>query len=208
MKYIPIVVFIFQFQLLFSQKEVERQSFLDIGINITSVLSSFSGNGNFLDATEVPLIIRIGRKRVKLRLGVGASGNSSDFIDPISGAFRESINQTYVGRVGLEYHFHLTQKWQFYIGADLNGLYNLREIDVFSPQSGFNRDREYGVGGGPLMGIRFNISDRIYLSTETTMYGQYINTEVTSSFSPNATSTNRWNFEISPPLFLYFNYSF
>lgn len=75
---------------ILSSQDETKSSSIDIGINVTSVLSSFSGNGSFLEASDFPMSLRIKNGNKIIRFGLGLTGSNSEFFDNITFAFRES----------------------------------------------------------------------------------------------------------------------
>ena len=78
---------------------------------MTSVISSFSGNGNFLEAEDLPFILRLRTKKSCLRLSLGILGRTTEFFDNITGSFRETSENKYFGRVGFEYDLLREGQW-------------------------------------------------------------------------------------------------
>jgi len=202
-------------QLAFSQNDdVEPfrvKNKIDVGLNVTSVLSSFSGNGNLLEPSDLPMLIRFNTKKSTIRLGAGARGSSNDFFDEITQSFRISEEMEFVGKLGIESNILRQKKIDGYIGIDYVGSYKLDKVTVDSPfDNSFIKKSSIGYGLSPFVGIRFYISDRIYLSSEANLFYQ-----ITTEKTKQATSTNpdfpildinREEFAINPPLYLYINY--
>jgi len=183
---------------------------LDVGLNVTSVISSFSGNGNFLEPENLPFLLRFGKKS-NVRLGFGLQGSSDDFFDDITGSFRESSEQEVFVKLGFQNSMLVEGKWDFYVGADVLGQYLNDEVTINGQVDAAKiSQRTIGMGVSPFAGIKFYLGQRIYLSTEanfTFLYAQKTLSE-SDPFGPGqiVVKTNAEAFSVSPPLFLYLNY--
>lgn len=193
------------------RKETRHFSKLDIGLNVTSVISSFSGNGNFLEAEDLPFLLRYRTKKSCFRLAAGLSGESTDFFDVVTGAFRESIANNYFGRIGLEYDLLSEGKWDMYIGLDLVGSLVQDEVRIssFSAQNTISQNT-LGFGLSPFAGVKFYLGSRVYLGTEANFIFLFQNTTATESDAFTGerlvVDTASEQFSLNPPLFLYINY--
>lgn len=209
MKYKICVFLLFYISALYGQEDINNQSAFHLGINVTSVLSSFSGNGNFLEPSQIPILLRFGRKSTKIRLGLGASGSSSDFNDPITGALRQTVEQDYYGTLGIQFDIYSHQRWGIYTGIEAIGNYGLEKISILSFDVVTSKVTTTKYGASTFVGLTFNINKKIYLNTESNLKG-LITTKKTidpNTPAPSVSSTE-WNFNLSPPLFLYLNYRF
>ena len=183
---------------------------IDVGINMTSVISSFSGNGNVIDASDFPIIFRIGKRKLNLRVGLGAQGGSNETFDNITFSFRQSSFKEAALRLGFEKHLVVENKLNVYWGLDFIGRYKQNQVEIFGNNGSFNvlGDTSIGVGGGPLLGLRYQLSKRVYLSSEATLYG-LVNFEryTESGDTPNiVVNTNSYDFSLQPPVLLYIKY--
>lgn len=191
--------------------EIERhKSKVDFGLNVTSVLSSFSGNGSFLEPSDLPMLVRLNTKKSTIRLAVGARGSSNDFFDNITGAFRVSEEMAFFGKLGLEGTILSQKKIDGYIGIDYVGSYGLDKVTVESFDQSIIRKTSIGYGLSPFIGLKFYLTDRIYISSEANIFYQ-LTTEKTrerTGGNPEVTilDLTKEEFSINPPLFLYINY--
>jgi len=78
----------------------------------------------------------------------------------LSGTFAPGSNiiNNFVLKWGREWHNPLINKWSYYVGFDI-----LAFVDVTSNDGG-------GLGTGPIAGLRFELNDRLFLSTESSLY--------------------------------------
>lgn len=192
--------------------ETESSGF-DIGINVTSVISTFVGNESSLRATDLPVYLRWTKKNSAIRLGLGARGTTNEFFDGVTGVNRQTKQQEYSTRLGLEVNRPIDKRWQFYYGLDLVGNAVLGDTDVFT-QDIFRVDqRVLEFGASPLIGFRYFVGERFYLSTEANMTYLHNITKTVQSFTDglgiprsNEMTTNGSNFTLNAPVFIYINY--
>lgn len=185
-----------------------HQNKLDLGFNMTSVISSFSGNGNFLEAEDLPFILRLRTKKSCLRLALGITGETTEFIDNITGSFRETSENRYFGRVGFEYDLLREGQWDMYIGLDFVGTYLTNKVLVNGNNS--LSQNIFGAGLSPFAGVKFYLGPKVYLGTEanfTFIFESRTNAEF-DPLSGNRTEvkTEGEQFSLNPPLFLYVNF--
>jgi hypothetical protein len=175
---------------------------------MTSVISSFSGNGNFLEAEDLPFILRLRTKKSCLRLALGITGETTEFIDNITGSFRETSENRYFGRVGFEYDLLREGQWDMYIGLDFVGTYLTNKVLVNGNNS--LSQNIFGAGLSPFAGVKFYLGPKVYLGTEanfTFIFESRTNAEF-DPLSGNRTEvkTEGEQFSLNPPLFLYVNF--
>lgn len=212
MQYTLSILLVLLFSLSGGAQERERaerfKNKIDFGFNMTSVISSFSGNGNFLEAEDLPLLIRFRTKKSCLRLAVGASGQTTEFFDNITGAFRETSENKYFGRVGFEYDLLQEGKWDMYLGLDFLGSYLTDKVLVNSDNT--LSQRIFGAGVSPFAGIKYYLGSRVYLGSEANLaflYQSRRNTEYNTFTGERiVVNTEGEQFALNPPLFLYVNY--
>ena len=102
----------------------------------------------------------------------------------------------------------LDEKWNFYWGGDFVANIKNESVRINGAADSVIESNELGFGGGPLIGLRYNISERLYLSTEGSLYAIYSTRKVQDDFIFNDISTNDWEFNLLPPMFLFINFSF
>lgn len=197
-----------------SEPYITSSKGLDIGIDVTSVISSFSGNGTTLNAEDLPIFFRFTQQKSAFRIGLGVKGTNSSFFDNVSFAERQSTQQAYFTKLGIEIHAPLDNKWQFYYGIDVIGALVKADVDVFS--GNFNSkisQQVIGLGASPFVGIRLFVGNRFYLSTESNLTYLYKLFDTTESFTDinglpdeRTSESQASEFSISPPIQLYVNY--
>ncbi len=115
------------------------------------------------------------RKRKTKRNSANRFGLSGTFAPGSS-----DINN-FVLKWGKEWHQPLLNKWSYYVGFDMLTFASV------------NNDGG-GLGAGPIAGLRFELNDRLFLSTESSLYltlsgGRGINLGVTAR-PPSALALN------------------
>lgn len=185
----------------------------DVGINVTSVVSTFVGNDNNLDAKDLPVFLRWTNKNSAIRLGLGARGFTTEFLDNVSGSFRTSKQNEFATKFGIEVTRPVDNRWQFYYGVDLIANLNLADVESQSSQFFASIEgRTISTGLSVFTGIRYFLGDRFYLSTETNMSYIYNLVRTTETFfngganNPVTSNTQSSDFSLNPPLFIYVNY--
>jgi hypothetical protein len=97
--------------------------------------------------------------------------------------------------LGREWQKSISKKWVWYFGADISPSFSLRHSNNY--QSGnpaanqtIQDNYMYGLALFPFMAIRFNISDRLYLATETAINFSYTLSRSVSTQTINGKSQN------------------
>ena len=184
---------------------------IEIGYNVTTVLSHFIGNESLIEASDFPLIVRFRAKKTLFRIGLGVSGNSNEFFDNITGIFRKNdFNETFL-KLGFEKEFFKDKKWTGYYGIDLIGNYISDQVTTFGFEQVILNNNTIGVGGGPFLGIKYDINSRIYFHTESTLYFLAKRTTLKQNINGVSTQiqeTDNYSASLQSPLSLYLNYKF
>lgn len=108
-----------------------------------------------------------------IRASIGGSfSKRTDY--PDSTATRITTNYAVDYRVGYEFRHLFGKRWYLQTGVDIVGRQSFggtkanSSFDILNSSTSFN-----SIGGGPLLGIQFNITNRIALFTETAFYYSY-----------------------------------
>lgn len=163
------------FVLLFIWSPVQAQdstkvktNFHEIGIDAGPLVSRMLGasyNSYFKD--DYLFLYRYHRENWALRAGVGGHINNDDFTlnDSIKGS---SKLMQLSFRLGVERHLHLTNTFGAYYGLDLLATYVESESIDKRTSGGTNTraTKENGYGGSIFLGFRYQINQRISISTE------------------------------------------
>jgi hypothetical protein len=109
-----------------------------------------------------------------IRMSVGGSfSKKSEFPDSVSTRITNNNSVDY--RVGYEYRHLFGKRWYLQTGVDVVGRQGFTgakantTFDIVNTSTATN-----SIGGGPFLGIQFNITNRIALFTETAFYYSYI----------------------------------
>lgn len=185
---------------------------LELGMNVTSVVSSFSGNGSFLEASDLPLLIRIGGRKWQKRIGLGASSNSNSFFDFVSQAERVSKSNELFLKFGFEKIVDQNNRWEIHAGFDIIGSGQYDVVDAVSFNSVSKLEKlVVGAGVSPFFGFKYSITESLYLSTEAALNFLYFRetNDQTLNGMPIQSNASSDSFDLSmnPPLFLYLTYS-
>ncbi len=223
MRYIYISFIIaFKFSLGLSQKEsISINDFYvyknELGINFTNVLGNVLSLNPNNASSPYGLTYRRHYAKWSLRSALNINLDNLNEDDFENGNFINRKLNTIGGdtRIGVEKHLVLSKKMMFSYGID--ALFGIEkehsEINDFNfgGTSFISDDYTYGFGAGPVIRLEFKLSDRMFLSTESTLYGYY--SVRTSSISINGNvsndpTKNNSKLTLELPQSLFFNISF
>ena len=171
------------------QDRFEFPESVDLGLNITNLLSSFIGNTNTSSNLEsFPIVVKVNRKKSALRFGLGLDLDNSD-ADLVGVEQFVFNNYGLRTRIGFERKKYLGFKVGFYYGLDLVGEFYNRE-DAVSNDVDVSTISEngFGAGGGPVFGFEYYMGKQVYLGTEGTFYAIYNYTTRKEAFEFNSAS--------------------
>ncbi|MFN0203170.1 MAG: hypothetical protein ACKVTZ_16710 [Bacteroidia bacterium] len=172
--------------IFFSQKRK-----LEIGVNITSVISNFVGaaEDNVMTPGDFPVTFKIlPSPKSAIRLGIGVKSiNRREIIAPTQ---QEPNAQTLINRdntanmrVGYEWRAHLSRRWMAYGGLDLLGGYILRQSSATAGgEVVLTRTQGTQFGAGPVYGLQFAIAPRLQLGFEGSLYVFSENGTISTTF--------------------------
>lgn len=225
MKYFLVVFFAFNAILLAAQDKSNDRFFNhknELGINFTNVLGNvLSLNPNNANSPYGITYRRHGKKvsfRSSIQFDLVSDEdflfNSSIFQET---KLREKLLDT---RIGLEWHLPLTKNFLFSYGVD--ALFGIRDkySNILSAEFNNNgvvnesfaeiSETQYSYGGGPMIRMLYKLSDRVSLSTESSLY--FIHANVENTFSINNVKDGNeksiYNFKLSLPQSLFINIAF
>jgi hypothetical protein len=152
----------------------------EIGINFTNVLGNVLSLNPNNASSPYGLTYRRHYGNKSLRMGINIDWDNRTESDFTNGNFISKELDTKMSefRIGVEYHIVLNNKMLFSYGADILGLINIEKANVSESKGGgflnfTSQDNLYGVGLGPILRLEYKISDRIFLSSESSLYGFY-----------------------------------
>jgi hypothetical protein len=154
----------------------------DIGFNTTFALQGvFNSN-----QTPFSLMYKSynGEKKA-VRLGFDTYVNINKTDSKTSTSSFTDYSSGYVGLVaGMEFQNKIDKRWVWYYGGDFVPFYSFSNQDSYSngELSWEELYKEFGLGLRPFLGIRFDISPRLYLSAEANVLLSYARTK---SFASN-----------------------
>jgi len=185
----------------------------DIGFNTTFVLQGLINS----DQTPFSLMYKRYKAENKAwRLGVDTYVNINKTDSKTSTSNFTDYSSGYVGLVGgMEVQRKIDKRWVWYYGGDFLPYYSFNNQDNFSNGELFYETQydEFGLGFRPFLGIRFDISPRLYVSAEANVLLSYARWKNYSSFaiSPDPstdTEGTRFIFSANPASGLYLYYKF
>lgn len=194
----------------------------EIGVDATSLFGKVINLGFGYGAFNSPYTL-IYRFRLSDKFNLRAKFGG-DYInnDQFEG---DSVVQAYnsltiLPTIGCEWNKHIHPKWSIYTGAELDyGYQNYRNKYSMTNSSSINNysSKSHSFGAGTFLGIRFRFNEFVSLTTETRLGGQYEVTNLSSSIEyPSFPSSNqytdykteRFDFNVVAPIFVYLNISF
>jgi len=184
---------------------------LELGFNVTTILSRFVGNGPGIDAQDFPFLIRLHRDRMALRIGLGGNFKSENFFDPTTSTTRTTEERTGVIKLGVERKIDFRKKLSFYYGIDAFAGVTQEKVSTSNFSNSELRKDISIYGGGPLFGISYSINEKVRLHTETNITAIYETATTTDSINnePVETFTTEGsNLSIEAPISLYINLKF
>ncbi len=155
---------------LFAQESEKSGRTHEIGINATFFIQQFISFGTSSNVNVSPYAItyrRIKSNRGIFRAGFGMNGTTTT-IEVDGTTISESHSFVVDTRFGIERQFNIGKHWSTSLGGDLRSQF--REAKTSNPQFGENFvaiDKTISNGIGPVLGIRFDINEKMGLYTET-----------------------------------------
>lgn len=210
-----LFVFVIAFYAITDSAAQETQSFdHDFGFN-----TNFIFQGLF-QSQQAPFSImykKYSAENKAMRLGVDLSffSNNNDVQGSANTSFTNSYNGDINLTVGFERQSVLGGRWMWYYGVDAVPVIAFSKSEAYSDsdtKTTTNSFSSLGLGVKPLIGIRFNINQRLYVSAEASAqltYSKSWNRQVnhTSTTIRDATSDNI-NFDVNPASGVFIFYRF
>jgi len=224
MRFLPFfLMFVLSSSFVYSQKEsTSIQSFYpyknELGINFTNVLGNvLSLNPNNANSPYGLTYRRhIGQKSFRSAFSFLVNNEINNTF--INGLFlTRTINQTTSQfRIGLEKHIVLNKRVLFSYGFDLLGMVktdnsSVEDFNNFGGTTFISKETTFGGGAGPMLRLEYKISDRLYISSECSLYGFYSSTTENLKFGnqpSEQTKSSDSSIELLLPQSLFFNISF
>lgn len=180
----------------------------EIGLNITSTISSFLGNGSVLNPDPYLISAKWIKGKHGIRTGFYINLEDSKEVNTDFGGVRKVKEFELKTRVGYENRVYINKYLDLYWGFDLISLYNNSEVNFDSAiggSSAFLKNESIGIGTGPVLGIALHLNKRLMLSTESTLYGLYTYTKEREYAPPvtNASNSDAFSIKATLPSSLY-----
>lgn len=220
MKYLFSLVLSLIILQLHGQKN-DLQSFYpyknELGINVTNVLANLLSLNPNTANSPYGITYRRHLGKTSFRSAFNFNITNSSDNDFANGNFinRKLKVLTIDTRFGIEKHMLLSKRFLFSYGFDVLAGYEKENSVIENFSTSFNTftsdENTLGVGLGPVLRFEFKISDRLFLSTESSFYGYYDKT--TESLNVNGNVSNEpdkstSNLKLELPQSLFFNISF
>lgn len=170
MRYGLTLLFMLLCALHATSQDADRHT--EVGINVTGIITAIFASGtDLLEEDPYLFSLKTGRGKYKLRLGLGVQGRHvSEFNFFVSGERATNFLNIDL-RVGAEQRIKVSDRWEAVAGFDLLGFYYRdNSLAASFPDEVEVREELSGFGVGPVYGIGYHISDRVRISTESTMY--------------------------------------
>ncbi len=183
-----------------------------LGINITNTLAGFFNSGG-QDIAKDPFLfsLKVLKNNKLWRLGAIFKVDARQEQLP-NFEFRTVNESEYMLRLGREWMQPINKRFALYYGADAIGSYFLEKSEFESFTNLTSNEFKFGLGFGPFLGVYFNLSERIRLSTETYAYAIFFAGESFTEIGQGVPDERKKirNLSIMPsvPNSLYIHFSF
>ncbi len=174
-KTIPLVALLCFFaHTIFAQENEQEEFTRDIGFNTTFILQGiFQSN-----QTPFSLMYKKYTSPTKaIRLGASFSFNftKSDVNENFLNNFTDNSHASLTLTIGKEFQKELSKNWVWYYGGDILPSVWFSNYDYYSSNTKYSEDRYYNIGLGarPFLGIRYNLTRRLYLAAEASALLSY-----------------------------------
>ena len=185
----------------------------DIGFNTTFALQGVFDSGQ----TPFSLMYKKYKAENKAwRLGLDTYLNLNKTDSKTSTSNFSDNSSGYIGIVaGMERQNKIDKRWVWYYGGDVVPYYMFNDQNQYNNGELFweNEFKEFGLGFRPFLGIRFDISPRLYLSAEANILLSYARVKnysgnVNDAIPYTDTEGTHFTFSANPAsgLFLYYRF--
>ena len=159
----------------------------EIGLNVTSVISSFVGsNDGTIDPGSYPLIVKIAKDHKAWRLGLGMDFKSRQERGTFGFGFNTTSTSSVFTKFGREWRHLVAKRAVAYFGVDVLLSYTSEKSEVFTSTDEVSLQlNDIGFGAGPVYGIQWALSERMLLSFEGSFYGIVTRSHVKEEFEQN-----------------------
>jgi len=167
-------MFFFSVALLHAQEGVAdpKKMRIELGLNMTNLISAvFNTNGEEL-IDPYTFVAQYSKAKFGVRLGFFFVNKSAE--DFNSGGLRVVSNRNFGGRIGLEFRKPVWRNLSVYYGADLIAEQNKEKSNFeFFPDFLESKEEARTFGGGPFLGLSYNIGKFMRIACESHFYYKY-----------------------------------
>jgi hypothetical protein len=184
---------------------VKSQSLFEPYFNISSALSRAVGNNFTEEILSNPNAIgfRFYLPKADFNFRFGTNFMVTSNSDLVLG--RDNEESVISLSLGLEKYIQLSKKFDCFYGFELRYFYLKNSVTVFDRLNFLNNVITYkqkGPGVAPLLGVRWNINDRVSLLTEGYIALEYLNNsekQIISNTEITSKNSNSYRFNPIPP---------
>jgi hypothetical protein len=107
-------------------------------------------------------------KATRFGLSISAGVNKNNTAAGNTGYYSNGQQVNLSLNLGREFQVALPKNWTFYYGGDLQPLFSLYNRDDFQSYAKYYSHRYWNAGLGlrPFLGMRYNVSERLYVAAE------------------------------------------
>lgn len=189
----------------------------ELGINFTNVLGNVLSLNPENANSPYGLTYRRHMGKVSFRSAFNLNITNKEEDDFSSGSFlSRKLNIVSTDfRIGLERHIVLSKRVLFSYGIDILGRFGTEDSEIrdfnVNGKTFISNEKTLGGGIGPVLRLEYKISDRIFISSETSLYGFYSRTKEKLSINGTISEepeTKNSSVKLELPQSLFFNISF
>jgi hypothetical protein len=160
----------------------------ELGINVSGFIKTFITPANSTPLADNANTYLLSYKTIfkngaAIRFGWGGNySNKNQTEDNFTGTLNVKNSQMNA-RLGAEWQFRLTRRWNFYAGVDFawSSGNQYSETPIDNVNKAITQSKFSGIGGGPVTGIQFRLNKRVSLLAETALYAMTTKTTDSSS---------------------------
>ena len=174
--HIYILLFLLAPTFLLAQNKSKKGDLrTEIGLNITNTLAGFfNSGGSDLPTDRYLFSLKFSKPKGALRFGLNFDSRSSNEL--INTGDRNDLAADIFFRGGYEWRKKIDHGFTLYYGWDALVEWEF-ERNTFISRVNFetitSRQSTYSFGGGPVLGIQYQIAKNIAFSTEASIYGLF-----------------------------------
>ncbi|MCJ8292304.1 MAG: hypothetical protein HRT58_21090 [Crocinitomicaceae bacterium] len=167
-RYLFILMFIFSSLTSYGQVEYKNELGLD-ATGFVRYFTKFQSGTDFLYEPIYYLSYRRLFKSGNIRFALGGTYEQLEKAGFTDTTTYSKNTKGFSTRIGWEWDTEIGEKWSAYYGIDFRYTYNFLDDDFIFSNAGYINGMERKsnvIGLAPVLGVRFNINDRISLRTE------------------------------------------